>query len=83
LQAARAGYRKGPTTEHGTPVSRYEQLMTAGGPQMLATSNIVAILYKKLLPQTDRATRCQSKSSPVKKQAVQQIHDKSKYWSYM
>ena len=35
-----AGYRKGPTTEHGTPVSRYEQLMAAGGPQMLATSNV-------------------------------------------
>jgi len=34
-----AGYRKNPTTEHGTPVSRYEQLMAAGGPQMLATSN--------------------------------------------
>ena len=30
----------GPTTEHGTPVSRYEQLMAAGGPQMLATSNV-------------------------------------------
>ena len=29
----RAGYSKGPTTEHGTPVSRYEQLMAAGGPQ--------------------------------------------------
>ena len=27
-------------TEHGTPVSRYEQLMAAGGPQMLATSNV-------------------------------------------
>ena len=31
----RAGHRKGPTTEHGTPVSRYEQLMAAGGAQML------------------------------------------------
>jgi len=28
-------------TEHGTPVSRYEQLMAAGGPQMLATSNVL------------------------------------------
>jgi len=28
------------TAEHGTPVSRYEQLMAAGGPQMLATSNV-------------------------------------------
>jgi len=27
-------------TEHGTPVWRYEQLMAAGGPQMLATSNV-------------------------------------------
>jgi len=27
-------------TLHGTPVSRYEQLMAAGGPQMLATSNV-------------------------------------------
>ena len=38
-----AGYRKGPTTEHGTPVSRYEQLMAAGGPQMLATSNVCGV----------------------------------------
>jgi len=36
----RAGYRKGLTTEHRTPVSRYEQLMAAGGLQMLATSNV-------------------------------------------
>jgi len=36
----RAGHRKGPTTEHGTPVSLYEQLMAAGGPQMLPTSNV-------------------------------------------
>jgi len=27
--------QKGPTTEHRTPVSRYKQLMAAGGPQML------------------------------------------------
>jgi len=39
LSAERDGSRsrtscsKGPTTEHGTPVSRYEQLMAAGGPQ--------------------------------------------------
>jgi len=31
---------KGPTTEHGTPVSQYEQLLAAGGPQMLATNNV-------------------------------------------
>jgi len=30
-------------TEHGTPVSRYEQLMAAGGPQMLATSNVCGV----------------------------------------
>jgi len=35
----RAGYRKGPTTEHRTPVSRYEHLLVAGGQQMLPTSN--------------------------------------------
>ena len=34
----RAGYRTRPTTEHGTPVSRYEQLMAADRPQMLTTS---------------------------------------------
>ena len=32
-----ASHRKGLTTEHGTPVSRYEQSMAASGPQMLAT----------------------------------------------
>jgi len=30
----RASHRKGPTSEHGMPVSLYEQLMAAGGPQM-------------------------------------------------
>ena len=33
--------QKRPDDEHGTPVSRYEQLMAAGGPQMLATSNVM------------------------------------------
>jgi len=32
--------QKDPITEHRMPVSQYEQLMTAGGPKMLPTSNV-------------------------------------------
>ena len=35
-----ASDRKGLKTEHGAPVSRCEQLMAAGGPQMLSTTSI-------------------------------------------
>jgi len=37
----RSGHRKGQTTEYRTLVLRYEQLVAAGGPQMLPTNNIL------------------------------------------
>ena len=40
FQAAGPATENAPTTKHRMPVSRYEHLMAAGGPQMLPTSNV-------------------------------------------
>jgi len=42
------GGRKGPTTEHRTPVSRYVQLRAAGGPRMLPLIDPRDVLWTEL-----------------------------------